>query len=411
VKIGMVTACYKPVINGVTRMVTLYKAELEALGHEVTVFTLGEPDPAGEDDNVIRSPAMALGKTGYYVTFGYNREAREELREMDIIHCHHLFMGVEMAHRYGRCPIVYTNHTRYDLYTGAYIPLPQPAADAVMRQIWPDFTDYCDVVITPSASIRDVMRDFGVRRPIRVIPNGIDLQPFAHPPAPRSRASLGVPEEAVLVAYTGRLASEKNLLQLLGQFALAREIVPTLHLLLIGGGPAVNELQLEAERLGVTAAVHLAGSIPYTEVGNFLVAADLFATASITEVHPLTVIEAMAAGLPVAAVSSPGIVDTVEHGRTGYLSSRPAGLSGAIVALASNPERRRQMGEAAQLASARYDIKKTVAETLALYQELRETRPDLRRKHEHGRWALPPVPPLLEQLERLIRPPEGHDGR
>jgi 1,2-diacylglycerol 3-alpha-glucosyltransferase len=64
-----------------------------------------------------------------------------------------------------------------------------------------------------------------------------------------------------------------------------------------------------------------------------LAAADLFATASITEVHPLTVIEAMAAGLPVAGVSSPGIVDTVEHGRTGFLSSRPAGLSAALVAL------------------------------------------------------------------------------
>ena len=105
-KIGMVTACYKPVINGVTRMVALYKEALEELGHEVTVFTLGEPDPAGEDANVVRSPAIPLGKTGYYATFGYNREARERLREMDIIHCHHLLMSVEMAHRYGQCPVV-----------------------------------------------------------------------------------------------------------------------------------------------------------------------------------------------------------------------------------------------------------------------------------------------------------------
>lgn len=410
-KIGMVTACYKPVINGVTRMVTLYKAELEALGHEVTVFTLGEPDPAGEDANVVRSPAMPLGKTGYYFTFGYNREAREKLREMEIIHCHHLFMAVEMAHRYGRCPIVYTNHTRYDLYTGAYIPLPQPAADAIMRQIWPDFTDYCDVVITPSASIREVMRDFGVRQPIRVISNGIDLQPFAQPRAPRSRASLGVPGDAVLAVYAGRLAAEKNLPQLLEQFALAREIVPALHLLLVGGGPAADELQQQAQRLGVADAVHFAGSIPYAEVGNFLAAGDLFVTASVTEVHPLSVIEAMAAGLPVAAVSSPGIVDTVEPGRTGYLSSRPAGLSAAIVALAGNDEQRRQMGVAARAASGCYDIKKTVAETVALYEELRETRPDLRREREHGRWVLPSAPPLLEQLERLIRPPEGQDGR
>ena len=59
--IGMVTACYKPVINGVTRMVALYKHHLEALGHEVTIFTLGEPDPAGDEPGVVRSPAVSLG--------------------------------------------------------------------------------------------------------------------------------------------------------------------------------------------------------------------------------------------------------------------------------------------------------------------------------------------------------------
>lgn len=409
-KIGMVTACYKPVINGVTRMVTLYKEALERLGHEVTVFTLGEPDPAGEDDNVIRSPAMPLGKTGYYATFGYNREARERLREMDIVHCHHLFMSVEMAHRYGHCPIVYTNHTRYDLYTGAYTALPQQAADAMMRQIWPEFTDYCDVVITPSASVRDVMRDFGVRRPIRVIPNGIALEPFWQPAAPCSRASLGVPTDAILAVYTGRLASEKNVARLLEQFALARDVEPALHLLLLGHGPAEPELRQRAGAPALEGAVHFAGSVPYHEVGNYLAAADLFVTASVSEVHPLAVIEGMAAGLPVAAISSPGIADSVEHGQTGFLSRTPAGLGAAIVALAANAPRRKGMGQAARAASSRYDIRNTVAETLALYAELRQTRPDLSREHEHGRWALGAASPLVEQLARLIRPQERSDG-
>lgn len=409
-KIGMVTACYKPVINGVTRMVTLYKEALEELGHEVTIFTLGDPDPAGEDDNVIRSPAIPLGKTGYYATFGYNREARERLREMEIIHCHHLLMSVEMAHRYGQCPVVYTNHTRYDLYTGAYISLPQPAADAIMRQIWPEFTDYCDVIITPSASVRDVMREFGVRRPIEVIPNGIALEPFWHPPAPCSRASLGVPDEATLGIYAGRLATEKGAARLLEQFALAREIEPTLHLLLIGQGPAEADLRQQATQLGLGDAVHFAGSVPYQQVGNYLAAGDFFVTASVSEVHPLTVIEAMAAGLPVAAISSPGIVDTVEHGQTGFLSGRPAGLGAAMTALAANAARRKEMGYAASEASSRYDIRKTVAETVELYDELRQTRPDLEREREHGRWGMGAASPLVEQLARLVRPPERSDG-
>ncbi|MEZ4645338.1 MAG: glycosyltransferase [Chloroflexota bacterium] len=235
-RIGMVTACYKPVVNGVTRMISLYKQQLEALGHDVTVFTLGEPDPAGDEPGVVRSPAIPAGNTGYYISMRYTREAQELLAEMEIIHCHHLFMSVEMAHRYGRCPVVYTNHTRYDLYTGAYIPIPQPTADAIMRQIWPEFTDLADVIVTPSASVRQIMLDFGVRQPIQVIENGVDLRPFRHPAAPLSKSEMGVPETAVLFVYVGRLSPEKNLPLLLEQFAIAHDIVPDIHLLLIGQG-------------------------------------------------------------------------------------------------------------------------------------------------------------------------------
>ncbi len=401
----MVTACYKPVINGVTRMVVLYKEHLEAAGHEVTVFTLGEPDPAGEDPDVVRSRAIPLGDTGYYFSFRYSKAAQERLREMEIIHCHHLFMSVEMAHRYGRCPIVYTNHTRYDLYTGAYTPLPQPAADAIMRQLWPEFTDYCDVVITPSSRVRDVMRDFGVRRPIEVIPNGIDLDPFWDPPRPRTKADFDVPPEASLLIYTGRLASEKNLRELLSQFALAVEIVPDLHLLLLGTGPLAEKLPRQARELGVAGCVHLPGVVPYEEVGGVLAAGDAFVTASVSEVHPLSIIEAMAAGLPVAAVRSPGVSDTVEHGQTGFLVGAVDGLAAAIVGLVDDEERRRRMGTAAREASKRYDIHHTVRRTVALYDRLREARPDLERERKHGRWMRPNPPPLLEQLARLLRPP------
>lgn len=408
-RIGMVTACYKPLINGVTQMVSLYKQHLEARGHEVTIFTLGDPDPAGDEPGVVRSPAISLGESGYYLGMRYTHAAQELLHQMEIIHCHHLFMSVDMAHRYGRCPIVYTNHTRYDLYTGTYIPLPQPAADALMRQIWPEYTDLADIVITPSESVRQVMFDFGVRQPIVVIENGVDLQPFRHPSRPCRKTDLGFSESDTLFIYVGRLATEKNLDILLEQFAIAQDIVPNLALLLVGKGPLHEELQSLAYELGIAAKVHFTGPVDYKEVANYLAAADLFVTASVTEVHPLTVIEAMAAGLPVVAVSSPGIVDTVEAGHSGLLTKRlNGGLAAAMVALALTPHRRQQMTEAAREASERFDIRHTVTRTLELYQTLRETRPDLTRHREHGLWSRnrEKLQPLLNQLARLLRPPE-----
>ncbi len=407
-RIGMVTACYKPVLNGVTRMISLYKTHLEKLGHEVTIFTLGEPDPAGDEPGVVRSPAIPL-TDGYYVSMRYSREAQALLGKMDIIHCHHLFMSVEMAHRYGRCPIVYTNHTRYDLYTGSYTPLPQPAADALMRQIWPEFSDFADVIITPSASVRQVMLDFGVRRPIVVIENGVDLRPFNHPAHPYSKKELGIPDSAILFVYTGRLSSEKNLETLLRQFAIARDIVPELHLMLIGKGALEDELPAQARELGIERAVHFLGAVDYEEIGSYLAAADAFVTASVSEVHPLSVIEAMAVGLPVAAVASPGISDTVASGQSGFLTTQAeGGLAAAIVGLAIDENRRRRMGLAARETSERFDIAHTVERTVALYERLIAARPDLERDKKHGRWVMNRefLQPLVAQLDRLLKPSE-----
>jgi 1,2-diacylglycerol 3-alpha-glucosyltransferase len=409
-KIGLVTACYKPVINGVTHMVSLMKDYLEEAGHEVTVFTLGDPDPAGEEPGVVRSPGIPLGDTGYYFGFRYSSRAQELLREMEIIHCHHLFMSVEMAHRYGRCPIVYTNHTRYDLYTGSYAALPQPAADAIMRQVWPEFTDNCDIVVTPSASVRRVMQEFGVRQPIEVIENGIELDRFLHTDRPAARQKLQMEGETTRLIYVGRLSPEKNLETLLTQFAIAQNMAADMELILVGKGTILDELKARAAALGVADQVRFTGGIPYEEIPHWLAAADLFVTASLSEVHPLTVIEAMAAGLPVVAPASPGIVDTVQSGQTGLLTDYPeGGLAAGMTALTLHPDLRRQMGRAAQEASRLYDIERTMQKTMALYERLRRERPDLNRKEKHGRWNLyvEKVQPIVEQLADLLRPPDG----
>jgi glycosyltransferase involved in cell wall biosynthesis len=412
VQIGIVTACYKPVVNGVTQVVSLYKKHLEARGHDVALFTLGEPDPAGDEPNVIRSPAIPVGDTGYYITPRYSRAAQRRLHEMDIIHCHHLFMGLEMAHRYGRCPIVYTNHTRYDLYTGAYVPLPQPAADVLMRQIWPDYTDLCDVVVTPSEGLRRVMLDFGVRQPIRLIENGVELDRFRAASDPSVRSQLGIPDDAILAIYVGRLSAEKNIENLLNHFALAHEMVSRLRLVIAGGGPQRELLAQRATELGVGPVVHFVGPLPYDQVAGYLAAADFFVTASVSEVHPLTVIEAMASGLPVAAIASPGIADTVEHGATGMVTSAEAGLSAAMVAMAADPARLRLMGQTARRASQRYDIQAMMDKTLALYDEMRQLRPDLRRRNRHGRWrrTWERMRPMVEQLARMVNLPDDTRG-
>ncbi len=407
-RIGMVTACYKPVINGVTRMVAYYKEYLEAAGHEVFVFTLGDQIP-NDEPRVIRSPGFEVKDLGYYLNVRYSSEAQKLVREMELIHCHHLFMSVEMAHRYGRCPIIYTNHTRYDLYAYTWMNIPRQTADVIMRQVWPGFCDYSDLVIAPSQSVKEVMLDFGVRKPIKVIENGLKLQPFYEPSNPRTKSDLGVPETAVLMLYVGRLSPEKSIDTLLEQYTIARDIVPNLHLMIIGKGPSDEELRELAADSEFADQIHFTGPIDFEEVPNYMYAADLFVTASVSEVHPLTIIEAMATGLPVVAVSSAGIVDTVEEGKTGILTTRPhGGLAAGMVALALNEEKRQQMSVAAREASRKYNIERTIAQTIPLYEQLVRERPDLKRKRMHGRriFDRDRFQPFVEQLGKMLKPVE-----
>lgn len=375
-KIGMVTACYKPVINGVTRMIDLYQRWLQQAGHDVTIFTLGQADPEGDEPNVIRSPAWAMGDTGYYAAVRYTKEAQERLQEMDIIHCHHLIMSVEFAHRYGRAPIIYTNHTRYDLYTAVYtrsaLPfLPETLIDKAMHTVWPKLTDVCDVIISPSQSVKQIMREFGIQRPIRVIENGVDLRPFVKPSNPLNKQVFNLQPDHLLAVYVGRLSPEKNLPSLLDEFIYAYQQRPELRLVLIGNGPLTNKLKQQVQAAGLNEQIIFTGAIPYDEVGNYLAAADLFVTASVSEVHPLTVIEAMAAGLPIVGREAPGISDSVTEGHSGLLVGDERGaLAQALVYLASHPHKRQQMGYNAQVDSKRFDIKHTIAKTMALYEEL-----------------------------------------
>jgi glycosyltransferase involved in cell wall biosynthesis len=113
--------------------------------------------------------------------------------------------------------------------------------------------------------------------------------------------------------------------------------------------------------MGIVDQVHFTGMVPYHEIPSYLVAADAFVTASVTEVHPLSVIEAMAAGLPVLGIHSPGVSDTVESGETGFLVPEEdlAAFTARMVRLVTDAEERRAMGEKARQAVKKYSIERT----------------------------------------------------
>jgi 1,2-diacylglycerol 3-alpha-glucosyltransferase len=374
----MMVDMYKPHVSGITTYVSLNKKVLEGLGHRVFVFTFGDQDYEDDELNVVRTAGLPLNfnDTGFNMSFRYNKVAQRKVRSMDLIHVHHPFLSGTLALRYATSrgiPVVYTNHTRFDLYAQHYMPsfVPDAVGMAFLKSYLPNFCKRCDLVISPSAGIEVVMRDLGVEAPIKVIPNGVEIEPFRNPIKQLTRADVGLPDDAVVLIYLGRLSPEKNLNTLLQAFLGVAAAGPNVVLALVGDGPDVESLRQQASESGLGERVKFLGKVPYSDVPAYYKLADAFVTASETEVHPLSLIEAMAAGLPAVGMSSPGVGDTIVDGVNGLLS-RPdlAAFTAKLMLLVVNTEARRAMAERAEADALQYDINRTVAVVLEQYERL-----------------------------------------
>ncbi len=373
-RIGMMTDTYKPYISGITNYIALNKRYLEAQGHEVYVFTFGGLGYQDNEKNIIRSPGVPLGETGFYLNVQYSPEARALLKTMDIVHVHHPFLSGILALRYCRprgIPIIFTNHTRYDLYAQAYLPLlPEAISDTMLETYMPAFCDAVNMVISPSPGMEKILRQLQVKSHVEVIPNGVEMHHFREI-KPLARTEFGFSDDDILLIYTGRLANEKNLEFLLQAFNGVAQAVPKTHLLLLGDGASKAKLIQNAQKSKAVEQIHFVGFIEYEKMPAYLAMCDAFVTASITEVHPLSVIEAMGIGLPIVGIESPGVGDSVTDGVSGFLSDHDlAEFTAKLTRLCLDAPLRQRMGAAAHAASQNYAIERTTASMLELYQKV-----------------------------------------
>jgi glycosyltransferase involved in cell wall biosynthesis len=226
-------------------------------------------------------------------------------------------------------------------------------------------------VIAPSTGLRKVLRDLGVKSPIEVIPNGIELEPFREATAVRLRDRLGLSGNEVLAVYVGRLGPEKNLAFLLRAFRGTAAACPWAHLVLLGEGPERDNLEDQARQAGLEGRIHFLGQIRYEDLPSYLRAADFFVTASVSEVHPLTITESMAAGLPAVGIASPGVEDMIVHERNGLLADNDlAAFTAMLTRMAGDPDLRQRLRSGAIETAGRYGIDMTVSHLLKQYENL-----------------------------------------
>lgn len=371
---GQFTDSYLPIVNGVSTFIHLFKQSLEKLEVEPCLFTFGHTRYADREPNVVRSPGWPLGKTGYHFALNHSRRAQALAETMDVLHTHHPFLSGALAARISRRqnkPLIFTNHTRYDHYSRYYLPfLPRRVALSLLGAWMRRFARACDLIIAVSAAAEAMLKSLHVCAPIAVIPNGIDLDRFARV-QPMQRSDLALPPDGFLFMYVGRLGPEKNLERLLEAFGQARFAAPHITLAIVGDGPQASALRKRTQESGLSGSVRFVGARSIETIPSLLGAADAFVTASVTESHPMTVIEALAAGRPVLGFDVPGIRETVSDGVDGLLAqSDPQALGERMAQVALDRALCARLSAGARRSARQYDIGATTRRIVAHYERL-----------------------------------------
>lgn len=377
-RIGLFTDTYAPQVNGVSISLQLISEGLKQRGHQVTIFAPKFPGYEDHQPSVVRLPSLKyLNDPPIYVAvLGTPRTTWSLTRKhFDVLHAHSpLSVGLlaYLTASTKNLPLIYTYHTSITDYTH-YIKFIGGSAVVRYGARWfsTATTNLGDQVVVPSPKFRRLLLGQKVNKPIHTIPNGIDLSTFKRTmPGGGFRARLGLKPGAAVLLSVGRIDPEKRLDFLIDAFTLVTRDFPDAHLVFAGDGSARRDLEEKAASTAVKEHIHFLGMVKRADLPEIFHDATLFLSASTTEVHPISVIEAIASGLPVVAVEDEafeGMVVDGENGETTPLDVHA--FSNAVVALLSDPVRIEKYGKRSSERSLKYSIEGQVQALEDLYIE------------------------------------------
>ncbi|MCW3061324.1 MAG: 1,2-diacylglycerol 3-glucosyltransferase [Capsulimonas sp.] len=377
-RVGVFSESYQPLINGVTTSVNTLVAELERAGHSVYIFTSRFPNYTDEREGVYRFPSInSMVEPDYVLPIPISPSIQSSIArlKLDIVHSQSPFLlGVlagRVARRYG-IPHVSTNHTLYSEYTH-YVPVaPKAWTGAVLSRWMQWFYNSCDQVIAPSEMTKRVLlTEYHVERPITVVPTGIPEPPYVLASEEETRRSLGVPPEARVLLYVGRLAPEKNLPMLLDAFARIAEREPSAVLVLAGSGKSAESLRAHTHTLGLSDRVIFTGFLSRTKLDPLYLLAEVFVFPSKTETQGLAIGEALAAGTPCVIVNAGGAPESIHDGDDGFLVEDNAEeMADRVLSLLANDLLRKQMSERGRVNARELRPERVAQRIIQVYENL-----------------------------------------
>lgn len=327
-KILITTDLYATSTNGVVTSVQNLFDVLTAKGHDVRILTLSGDLRSHKEGHVyyVRSLPLGMVYPDVRMPTSYHNAYFDEIIawKPDVIHSQCEFFTFQFASHISRAtgaPIVHTYHTLYEQYVSYLFPsrrlgrlLVQILSRKRLKEV--------KTLVAPTMKVENALHSYGIQNPISVVPSGISLEQHHKRLTPEERRArreaLGIGEQQKVLLNLGRLGTEKNLGELMALFAKARKLDENLVFLIVGDGPAREDLERQARELGIRDYVVFTGMVEPSDVQNYYQLADLFISASTSETQGLTYIEAAANGLPLLCRRDDCLADVLKEGENGY---------------------------------------------------------------------------------------------
>lgn len=331
-RVALFTETYLPAVNGVVTHVKTLKEGLELLGHKVIIVTADSNVKKTQASNdIMYCPAVKLEKIyGYDVASPLSADRSKMIKDFnpDIIHIHNEFgigiSGVLIAIAL-KIPLVYTMHTMYDDYV-YYVAKDQPTQKlltSASHKYARLLAAAASAITGPSKKVEEYFRRCGVNKPVTVIPNSVETDVFNRYTVNKEKTAeirkrYGFSEDDLVFCFCGRMGREKNIDTLLEYWAKNVKPSDGVKLLLMGGGPQLEEFEEDARRLGIADTAVFTGRVEHKDIPPYYAACDCYITASLTECHSISMMEGQATGMPVLTIRDELNMDQIEEGVNGF---------------------------------------------------------------------------------------------
>jgi glycosyltransferase involved in cell wall biosynthesis len=271
-----------------------------------------------------------------------------------------------------RKPVIVTHHHLPITvsYTLTNEPLTSKYFSNIIHSYFVHFYNRCDYVTGPTATALNLLYEHGLRVPGQVISNGVDLKKFTPGKGDeRLRQRFNLPQGRPIVLHVNRLSYEKRIDVLIDAFA---KMSGNGHLVIGGTGVAEADLRAQVRQLNLNDRVTFLGFVQDADLHPLHQLADVFVNPSEAELQSISMMKAMACGLPVIASDSYALPELAHHGENGFVFQHGNSneLAHYLDIFLAKPALRAQMGAKSLQIIAEHDIERILDQWEALYEHL-----------------------------------------